>query len=480
MQLSIQVNANSNSTLHDQLVGEISTSITSGRLKAGTRLPGTRALGDQLGVSRNTVLLAFATLVAEGFLETREGSGTYVSEVAPEPVAFEPPPVSLPSPRRRKAAKRDDAPHTDFKLEGVDSELFPRPSWRRLMMRRMQSSEFNPSKASDARGLVELRQALCRFLGVSRGMVIDPDQIIVVSSIQRATDVVSMMLIERGTPVVVEGPGCSLIPPICERAGATILRVPVDREGMRVDKLPYAKRALAAVTPARQYPMGVIMPTDRRQMLLEWAETSDSHVLEVDFDSDFFYSGSPLPSLQAQDRNGRFIYCGSFALTIGPGLRIGYLVVPLHMVEPARDALEKIDHANSSQGQGAPWLDQAVLADFMESGGYEKQLRRLRRTYMQRRDALLDRLDYRFGRCDLLGTTSGTHVVWRLPDRLPDARTCRTLAMAAGVTVYTMELDSITGTDTMPDADRHLLLGYAELQPSDITQAVDRFAALVN
>lgn len=480
MLMSFELDMAAAETLQTQLVGEISTSITSGRLLPGTRLPGTRSLSQQLGVSRNTVLLAFSALEAEGFVETREGVGTFVSEYWPEPAPFDADQAGMPdaSPILDKAANSNASPEVfcDFKLEAVDPELFPTAMWRRLMMRRMQSSDYNLSKVGDPRGVLELRKAIARFLGANRSMKIDPEQILIVSSIQQATNVVGQMFVSPGSPVIVERPGCSLIAPIYSRAGAEILSVPTDQDGLRVDLLPDRKNALVAVTPERQFPMGATLSTLRRQTLLDWAEESDAHVFEVDFDSEFRYEGSPKPALQSLDEHGRFIYSAAFALTIGPGLRIGFLVLPPKLVDPALAALRLLDHAYPCQTQGAPWLDQAVLCDFLEGGGYEKHLRRLRKAYLARRDTLVDALQQFFGPCDLSGTSSGTHLIWRLPAHLPDAQTCELLARSVGIKVNTMRAETVTGPEFLPNWDRYLLLGYADLPEPVIKNAVERLA----
>lgn len=477
MQLSIEIDPSASIPLQTQLIGEISTSITNGRLPAGTRLPGTRSLSEQLGVSRNTVLLAFEALAAEGFVETREGAGTFVSEAWPEPEPFETP---EPTPaEERRSAEAEVPVFCDFQLEAVDPDLFPASVWRRLMVRRIQTSDFNLTRSGDPQGSLNLRTALCKFLGASRGMAISPEQVLIVSSIQQATNVVGQMFVSPGSPVVVERPGCSLIAPIYGRAGAEILPVPTDNDGLRVDLLPERRNALVAVTPERQFPMGYTMPAERRKALLDWAERQDAHVFEVDFDSEFRYEGSPSAALQSLDKHGRFIYAASFALTIGPGLRIGFLVVPPAMVGKALEALRLLDHAYPCQTQGAPWLDQAVLTDFLESGGYAKQLRRLRKAYMERRDTLAACLREHFGDCDLLGMSSGTHLIWRLPDHMPDALECQKRARNAGVVVNSMQLDTITGAEFVPDWKRYLLLGYADLQPKTIREAVARMAGVL-
>ncbi len=480
MQLSFEIDPSAPHSLQSQLVGEISTSITTGRLQPGTRLPGTRALSEQLGVSRNTVLLAFAALEAEGFVETRKGSGTFVSAVSPEAMPFEPQPQVT---KRRPVKPKTERPIVcDFKLEAVDPDLFPAAVWRRLMMRRIQSSQFNLGRVDDRQGSLDLRQSLCRFLGASRGMSVRPEQILIVSSIQQATNVVGQMYVTPGSPVVVERPGCSLIAPIYSRAGAEIVPIPTDCDGLQTDLLPDLRHALVAVTPERQFPMGYTMSIARRHALLEWAGRQDAHVFEVDFDSDFRYEGSPKPALQALDANHRFIHAGSFALTIGPGLRLGYLVVPPTLVGKALEALRLLDHAYPCQTQGgAPWLDQAVLCDFIDTGGYDRQLRRLRKAYMERRDALVQSLQRHFGDCELLGTASGTHLIWRLPSHLPDALQCQALAREAGIVVNTLQQETITGPEFLADWNRYLLLGYADVKPETIRTAVRRLAeALAN
>lgn len=489
MQLSLEVDPAAAVSLQSQLIGELSTSITTGRLKPGTRLPGTRALSEQLGVSRNTVLLAYSILAAEGYVETREGAGTFVSPASPQPENLgpvDPAPANLasrpPPPRVRVAPAPRGAPREtyDFELEATDPDLFPSAVWRRLMTRRMQSSRFNLTRPGDPRGTLALREALCRFLGATRGMTVDAGQIVIVTGIQQALIAVAQLLIHAGTPVIRETPGCTLIAPLYQRYGAEIVLVPVDADGLIVDQLPACHQGLAVVTPARHFPLAATMPAARRRSLLDWAARNDAHVMEVDFDSEFHYEGSPQPALQALDRDGRFIYAGSFAMTIGPGLRIGYLILPHRLVEPAVEAVSLLDHGWPRQELGAPWLDQAVLTDFIESGGYEKHLRRLRRAYMERRDLIVAGLTRYFGPSDFLGVSCGTHLIWRIPNHLPDAQECAARAAAAGVSVYTLRFSTISGAESFAAWDRYLLLGFAAFKASAIPKAIECFASAIS
>lgn len=475
MQLSLEIDPRAPVPLRDQLVGQIGTSITAGRLRAGGRLPGTRALSEQLGISRNTVLLAYEALAAEGFVQMRGGAGTFVSPMSPGPPPF----PEGGTAAARRPAPRVAAPAFDFELESIDPDLFPGAIWRRLMTRHMASTRFNLTQPGDPKGSLALRQTLCCFLGASRGMAVEPDQIVVVAGIQQAMSVVARMLVRPGTAVIVESPGCSLIAPLYESHGAEIVPVPVDQDGLRVDALPNRGQAVAVVTPARHFPLGAIMPAQRRQALLDWAHDTGARVFEVDFDSDFRYEGSPQPALRALDRRGRFIYAGSFAMTIGPGLRIGYLVLPPALVETAVATVSLLDHAFPCQGQSVPWLEQAVLTDFIDSGGYDKHLRRLRKVYMERRDLIAAALARHFGPPVLFGMASGTHLVWRLPPGLPDAVTCEARARASGISVYTLTFRTIAGAETLPDWDRYLLLGFASLPAASIGPAVDALARAV-
>ncbi len=177
------------------------------------------------------------------------------------------------------------------------------------------------------------------------------------------------------------------------------------------------------------------------------------------------------------DRRGRFIYAGSLAMTIGSGLRIGYLILPHDLVQPAIEAVSLLEHAWPIEGMGAPWLDQAVLTDFIDSGGYDKHLRTLRRACMQRRDAVVAGLAKHFGAPDLLGMASGTHLAWRIPQHLPDAAACEARSRAVGIAVHTLKFRTISGAETLPGWERHLLLGFAALKPAVIATMLNRFAA---
>lgn len=492
MQFSLQIDTDSPVSLQEQLLGQIRISIVAGRIKPGSQLPGSRALSEQLGVSRNTVLFAYDSLGVEGYVESRAGAGTFVSARHPSghylncpasPVdgyGHSIPCAANPSAVRERAVAAATPPDFDFELEGMDPETFPGNVWRRLMMRRMQSSSFNLTRNNACYGLPQLREALRGFLGVTRGMTVDAEQIIIVTGIQQALNIVGHLMVRPGTPVVTEAPGCSMIAGLYESYGGRSMPVVADADGIKVEQLPACRGAVVLVTPSRHFPLGGVLSATRRQALLEWAHRTESYVVDVDFDSDFCYDGSPPKSLQMLDRTGRFIYTGSFAMTIGPGLRIGYMVLPTDLIDRAKRALRLLDYGFPCHG--APWLDQAVLADFIESGGYGKHLRVLRRNYLERRDCLIDSLRKYFGEVDLRGVASGTHLTWRLADDFANATECTQRARRSSVAVYTLKTSALDGTDCIVDADhlsdwdRYLLLGFASMRVSAIQEAVGHLA----
>ena len=256
-----------------------------------------------------------------------------------------------------------------------------------------------------------------------------------------------------------------------------MLPVPVDEESLVVNHLPDVREALVFVTPARQFPMGGEMSLQRRKALLAWAQRTNSKVLEVDFDSEFHYDGAPQRALQAIDTEGRVLYAGSFSTSIGPGLRIGYLVLPPSLVAPAVDAIRMLDFGMPCHGM--PWLEQAVLADFIRSGGFESHLRRVRRLYMSRRDRLVNSLRQHFPGARLSGIESGTHLAWQLPREFPSAMEVQARLQHEGIGTYTLRDSSVADAEYLDHWTQTLLMGFASLPEEAIAQGVERMATVI-
>jgi GntR family transcriptional regulator/MocR family aminotransferase len=425
-------------------------------------------------------------LTAEGYRESREGAGTYVSTSLPDnslsvadrmantPIHTKPVHLFVPVADDAKRSTIPDEIVCDFALETTDPACFPRSVWRRLTNWRMQSSKFNLTYSGTPMGLRELRETLAAYLGASRGISCSPDQFVIVTGVQQALNVAAHLFVRAGTTVAMEAPGCSTTAALFRAYGANIAPVPIDQSGVVVRHLPRSRNGVAFVTPARQYPMGVMLSASRREILLDWANQTDSHIIEVDFDTEIRYQGSPPAPLKSVDTCGRVVYVGSFAASIGPGLRVGYMVLPPHLVNPAVHAASLLDHGFPCTG--VPWLEQAVLNDFIETGAFEKHLRKIRKTYMARRDCLVAALQKHVGSVQINPVHCGTHLVWELPPDFPSAVKLQTLMLKQQIGVYTLRDQNVGDADYLENCDRYLLLGFAALSEPAIEDGISRLA----
>ncbi len=482
MQIPIRINPSSEQSLQQQVFDAVRGLILDGNLKAGAPMPSSRALSEQLQVSRNTVILAYERLIVEGYLETRPSVGTFVNSDLPEQGLF------ATGSEEREAAVPDRLPlagfrgarpavvnpnrhklAVDFWVGRPDPHTFPTKAWRRLMLHHLSTGGSQLTEYGDPAGLYSLRLAISEFLGPARGIQTDPERIVVVSGIQQALNIAARLLIRKDTNAVVECPCYQGAAYVFDSYGADLRPVPVDEDGLDTRQLHDIDARLAYVTPSHQYPMGTTLSIVRRIELLEWANNKGAYILEDDYDSDFRHNGSPLTALAGLDCYGAVIYMGTFSKSIGAALRLGYMVLPSHLVEPARTAKALLDNGHS-------WLDQAVLADFLTNGHYTNHLRRIRQMYRDRRDCLIDALVEYFGPVQLSGLEGGMHIVWHLPDDLPDAAECQSLAENAGVGVYSLDGGAATDCGVPGPRDRTLLLGYSSLTPSQIRDGVVRLS----
>jgi GntR family transcriptional regulator/MocR family aminotransferase len=458
--------------LHRQIYDEWRRGILAGRFRPGDRMPSTRELAAALGVCRATVTAAYDQLVAEGYLNGHHGSGTFVSRELPDVgprraasgVARAAHTARLSAFVRRLGPIAPRAPVTagviNLSGTGPDADLFPYAVWTRLVrrhLRRMGPGLFR--YGADGAGLEALRDALAAYLRRSRAVRCRPDQIVVVSGSQQALDLCSRVLIDPGDDVVVEEPGYVGGRQLFMAAGARLRPIAIDTDGLPTAALPVAP--LAYVTPSHQFPLGASLSLGRRLELLAWAEARQAFVIEDDYDSEFRYGGAPLPALQGLGDGARVVYAGTFSNAMFPGLRIGYLVLPPGLVEPF---VRTKWYADRQTGV----LEQAALADFILEGHLEQHVRRMRRVYKARREALLDALDRTFGqRVTVLGDAAGMHVVVRLdvPDLMRRAE--RHGVTLAGTGVY------YSGP---PPRDEYILR-FAGLGERALREAVRRLAA---
>ena len=478
--------------LHRRAYRGLRRAILAGTLAPGRRLPSTRVLARELGLSRNTVLLAYEQLVAEGYAAPRAGSGTYVSarlpDEAPEARPHAKPPGAGPAralprgsawlARLRRAAPRPglswrlarEGLAVDFRYgEPAWAEL-PVTAWCRALARRARRARISDLAYAPPGGAPELRRALAAYLARARGVVCTPEEIVVTYGAQQAIDLVARTLVDPGDRVAIEEPGYGGTTLVLEAAGAKLVPVPVDDEGLDVARLArLAPVRLVCVTPSHQFPSGAVLPLARRLELLAYARARGALVLEDDYDSEYRYSGRPLECLQGLDRAGRVLYVGTASKLLFPALRIGWLVGAGGLADALRLAKAACDTGSAS-------LEQLAFADFIESGELERHVRRTRVRNAARRAALLEAVRARLGEAAVVsGTDAGLHVVLWLPD-LPasQATPLRQRCRAAGVGIY-----PVAPYYRVPPERAGFLLGYAALSEAQIREGVARLAACV-
>lgn len=371
--------------------------ILEGHLRPGTRLPATRDLAGQHDLSRGTIIRAFEELKSEGYIEGAVGSGTYVSRILPDELLHarretgrrEFPPAKR---RRRLSGYARRAvefpnfarrPSRAFRANLPALDLFPTGIWAQIAVRRLRNATLNDLLVCDAMGFDPLRRAVAGYLGASRGVNCAPEQIAIVSGVQEALDLTARLLVDPGDRVCVEDPGYPGAANAFEAAGARVVPVGIDEEGMKLDERRLQGARLVYTTPGHQFPLGITMSLPRRLQLLAWARRTSATIFEDDYDSEYRYAGRPLPALQGLDSHGVVLFAGSFSKVLFPSLRLGYVVVP-------PDLVDRFAAAISITTRHAPLLDQAILCDFINAGHFGRHVRRMRQIYEERRGALLD------------------------------------------------------------------------------------------
>jgi GntR family transcriptional regulator/MocR family aminotransferase len=464
--------------LSRQIYGWFRQAILRGTMSGRERLPSTRELAEHLHVSRTVVVLAYERLLAEGFVTGRAGSGTYVSQglgagrpsarVCRVKVALSRfgSSVEAAASRTHFPGKRATSLRYDFAYGQSDIETFPFEMWRRILLRHARKAPVRELDYGPAAGSLALRGAISVHLRRSRAVVCDASQVIVVSGSQQALDLIARVLIERGDRVAIEDPSYQGTREILRTAGARLLAVPVDHDGLNPAKLPGAAR-IAFVTPSHQFPSGAILPLARRLELLEWARRNAAVVVEDDYDGEFRYGEQPLESLQGLDAEGRVLYVGTFSRTVFSALRIGYLIVPKSLVAAFTSAKWLCDRHTAT-------LEQETLAEFITAGMYERHLRRVRHRNRARREALLDAIHKYLGeRVEITGEGGGAHVVlW--PHKRISENAVIEKAASQGVGVY-----GISGYFVTKRSRSGLMLGYSRMKEEEIREGIRRLSGIL-
>jgi len=395
---------------------ELRAAILDGRLKPGLRLPSTRVLAESWGVSRNTVMGAYDLLLSEGYLFARHGAGTYVAEALPvraeRPVMAEETSTdgrlnafwASPPPYLGKPWASLVPPGSIFRLGVPDTECFPFHIWRRLLARSLRALARLPAAYVEAQGRPLLREAIANHVSFARAVACRPEDVVVTAGTQQAFDLLARILVTPGkTTVVLEDPGYPPFRAAFDAVGARIVPVPVDLEGLVVERLPADARVIC-VTPSHQFPLGVAMSMRRRAELLEFARVNGAVVIEDDYDGEFRFGATPRDALQTLDRSGSVFYVGTFSKSLFPGIRLGFVVTPPW----ARRALT---NAKQCSDWHSPVLEQDVLATFIGEGHLARHVRKMRRVYAERREVMVSVLQTHFGQwLDPIPSSGGMHL----------------------------------------------------------------------
>ncbi|MHB8645598.1 MAG: MocR-like pyridoxine biosynthesis transcription factor PdxR [Thermomicrobiales bacterium] len=474
--------------LYTQIYERLRDEILAGQLTPHARLPSTRVLASALGVSRTTTALAYEHLLLEGYIESRVGDGTRVTRLqtvqrmqiadagnlrAADNVGLRTALLSrrghllvnTPFPEAFYANQASSVANL-FRVGQPDVAFFPYETWARLVAKHARRSLHAVSYYQDVHGYAPLREAIAAHIGVTRGVHCTPEQIILTAGAQGALDLVARVLLDPGDPAWVEDPGYGGARGALLAAGAELVAVPVDGEGIDVEagRAHCLDARLAIVTPSHQFPTGVTMSLRRRLALLQWARDAQAWIVEDDYDSEYRFSGRPLEALQGLDTAARVIYVGTFSKVLFPSLRLGYLVAPAALLPGLIAARNFID-------MHPPQLEQMALADFIAEGHFARHLRKMRVQYRERRDALVDALTRELG--DVLDVTApeaGMHLVAWLPTG-GDGRAATRAAAAHGLHILPVSHFSVG-----PLQRDGLVLGFAGSDPQSLRAGVSVLA----
>jgi GntR family transcriptional regulator/MocR family aminotransferase len=492
----VRLDPTSRTPLHRQIYDDLRAAIVAGRLARGVQLPGARTLAHELLVSRQTVSLALDQLRAEGYVETRERSGTFVSDALPDELLAAGNAGTTRSSRcvQGHTIRRSDTrahhpiidrtkrsggvldhpdrtiPPRPFRVGLPAIDVFPWDLWAQLVGRRLRSAGRILADYGDPQGYPSLRAAIAAYVAAARGVVCTPDQVVITNGAQQGLDLVARYLITPGADVWMEEPGYPGARDAFAAAGAKLIPIPVDEDGLSIvegiRRAPQGR--VVYVTPSHQFPLGVTMTAARRLELLHWARASGAWVIEDDYDSEFRYTSRPLASLQGLDDSGRVIYVGSFSKTLFPALRIGYLVLPEVLV----DTFTAARHSANRQGS---YIEQAALTDFITNGHFTRHIRRMRLLYQERRDVLLQQArEIASPYLEIRPADAGMHVVGWLSGRRSDRE------VAARAAAVGLEVMSLSQYAMRKSSRGGLLLGFAAFPPRALREAMVTLATIIN
>lgn len=443
-------------SLYEQIYQYIKTEITSGKYIYNTKLPSKRQLSAHLHCSLNTVQAAYDQLIAEGYITSKPKSGYYVCKLDGIINIKTEPAIAV------KPTGSEFKYHYDFSYHGVDLDSFPFPTWRRIAKNVINEYDQDLLKAGNPQGDANLRYSIADYLHNSRGVNCSPDQIIISSG----TEFLFLLLIQifnNEKVFAIENPGYEKLNMVFKSNRAEFRTIPLDEHGMTADELYKSDADIACVTPSHQFPTGVIMPINRRLQLLNWAnEKAGRYIIEDDYDSEFKYSGRPIPSMQGIDRREKVIYIGAFSKSLSPAIRISYIVLPEYLMKIYRDKL-------SFYICPVPVMEQKVLYQFINEGYFERHLNRMRNIYKEKRELLVSAIHDLLPSVQILGANAGLHLALQVNNKMSEKELVSS-AQKNGIKVY--GISQYYFEKEISHQQPTILLGFASMRSENIIEAV--------
>lgn len=453
----------SKTPIYIQLYSYIKLEIEGGAIAEGSRLPSIRQLSAHLKLSKNTIETAYQQLVAEGYAESKLRSGLRVlplEQPLPAAASAQSSPVERPSRKEWKTAAKP-FPLFDFRYGHIEQEKFPHALWRKSMMEAIQADAKEVFGYGHPQGAPDLRAEIANYLYESRGVNCSPNQIFLSSGTQQAVSLLCQLLPLTGKTIAMENPGYDGVRTIFNNHGCTVLPVSLEHDGLSVKELSRLQAAAVYVTPSHQFPLGMVLPIQKRNRLLQWASGQDSYIIEDDYDSEFRYQGQPIPPLKALDNEERVIYLGSFSKSFIPAIRLTYIVMPMPLVATFQQRIQPYSQSVS------PLLGAAMLI-FMREGHFERHIRRMRRIYQAKHRAMIAAITHHMGnRVEIIGQKAGLHLILVVHHRQRDELI--QLAEKAGVAVYSPAHHWVDSSQCPPT---YIMLGFGGMQEGNIEEGI--------
>ncbi len=455
-ELSVFIDTESKIPAYEQIYIFIKNEIMNGHLKAGEALPSSRALAESLQFSRSTILMAYDQLEAEGYIEARPQKGCYVMELE-EGFRKNNHPDNF-----NGTAVAPEKYEIDFSPVGIETDNFPYNEWRKISKQVISSENAELLNSGNAKGDAGLRESIAKYLRDSRGVRAHSDRIILGAGYENLLMILNFIL-KDSAAFAMENPVYPKAYRLIRNLGRRIIPVRLDEYGMSVEELDLSDAKVAYVTPSHQYPMGIVMSVGRRQELLQWAYNKEGrYIIEDDYDSEFRYRGKPIPALQGLDTQERVIYIGTFSKSISPAIRMSYMVLPQELMNKYYDIISFCSNTVSR-------IDQKIVQVFMESGGFERHLNRMRTIYKNKHAVMLSELK-NWKNTEILGENAGAHMLVRIKNNMTEEDLVQKAALK-GIKVYSLKNCYIGGKNTDTPI---IMLGYAKLNLTTMEEGLRR------